>query len=104
MAKQVFNNTTLRCILQENSVIKAHKRLNGNLVKTREGFRFEEEAPDTKPRTRNPKIFNGSFISLVRKEDDSIQFAFKTTKADLDPEKYPSEVYEEINKALQMIQ
>jgi len=103
MAKQVFTDTTLSCTLQENTVIKEHKRLNGNLVKTKEGFRFEEEASEPKRHTRNPKIFNGSFISLVRKEDDSIQFAFKATKADLDPEKFPFEVYQEVIKALKMI-
>lgn len=104
MSKKVFSNTTLACSLQDGSTISDNKCLHGLLTPTTDGFRFEEEVKKlVKPHTRNPKIFDGDFISLVRKEDNSIQFSFKTTKEDFDPENFAFKVYSEVVKAIDKI-
>lgn len=104
MAKKVFSNTTLACSLQDGSVISDNKCLHGLLSPTKDGFRFEEEVKKSKPHTRNPKIYDGSLISLVRKEDNTIQFSFKTTKEDFTPEDFAFKVYQEVSSAIQKIQ
>lgn len=104
MPKKIYSNTTLACSLQENSVISDKKCLHGLLSTTSDGFRFEEEVKAIKPHTRNPKIYDGTLVSLVRKEDNSIQFTFKTTKEDFDPENFPFKVYQELTNAIKMIQ
>ena len=104
MAKKVFTNTTLACSLQDGSVIANNKCLHGLLSPTTDGFRFEEEVRTAKPHTRNPKIFDGELISLVRKEDNSIQFSFKTTKEDFNPEDFAFKVYQEVSNAILRIQ
>lgn len=103
MAKKVFSNTTLACSLQDGSVITENKCLHGLLIPTGDSFRFEEEVKKSKTHTRNPKIYDGDFISLVRKEDNSIQFSFKTTKDDFDPENFAFMVYSEVTKAIEKI-
>lgn len=104
MSKKVFSNTTLACSLQDGSEIKESKCLHGLLTPMGDSFRFEEEVKQqTKPHTRNPKIFDGDFISLVRKEDNTIQFSFKTTKVDFDPENFAFKVYSEVVKAIEKI-
>ena len=104
MAKKVFSNTTLACSLQDGSVITENKCLHGLLIPTGDSFRFEEEVKKSKPHTRNPKIYDGALISLVRKEDNTIQFSFKTTKEDFDPENFAFKVYQEVSNAIQKIQ
>lgn len=104
MAKTIFSNTTLACNLQDGSVITENKCLHGLLTPTGDSFRFEEEVKEkTKPHTRNPKLYDGDFISLVRKEDNSIQFSFKTTKDDFDPKNFAFKVYQEVTKAIEKI-
>lgn len=104
MAKKVYSNTTLACSLQDGSVISDNKCLHGLLSPTKDGFRFEEEVKKNKPRTHNPKLFDGSVISLVRKEDNTIQFTFKTTREDFNPEDFALKVYQEVTLAIQKIQ
>lgn len=104
MAKKVFTNTTLACSLQDGSEIANNRCLHGLLSPTTDGFRFEEEVRTAKPHTRNPKIFDGELISLVRKEDNSIQFSFKTTKEDFNPEDFAFKVYQEVSNAILRIQ
>lgn len=104
MSKKVFTNTTLACSLQDGSVIASNKCLHGLLSPTTDGFRFEEEVRTAKPHTRNPKIFDGELISLVRKEDNSIQFSFKTTKEDFNPVDFAFKVYQEVSNAILRIQ
>lgn len=103
MGKKVFTNITLACSLQDGSVIKVNRCLRGVLAATKQGFRFEEVVKKSKPHTRNPKIYDGDLVSLVRKEDSTVQFAFKATKEDFDPESFPFKVYQEVSSAIQMI-
>lgn len=104
MSKKVFSNTTLACNLQDGSEIKENYCLHGLLTPMGSSFRFEEEIKQpAKPYRRNPKIFDGEFISLVRKEDNSIQFSFKSSKANFDPENFAFNVYSEVVKAINKI-
>lgn len=102
--KTVFKDTTLSCSLQGNSTITPDKCLHGVLAQTSDGFRFEEEVKAAKPHTRNPKIYDGQIVSLVRKEDNSIQFSFKATNDTFDPENFPFLVYQEVSNAIKQIQ
>lgn len=101
--KQEFSNTNLVCSLQPGSEVTTRKRLSGTLLQGKEGFRFEEEASRVKPHTRNPKVFNGKYVSLMRKEDNSLQFAFKAMQPDFDHENFAFMVYQEVANAIKMI-
>lgn len=104
MAKKIISNTTLVFSLQDGSEICDNKCLHGLLTPTESGFRFEEEVKNmVKPHTRNPKLFDGECISLVRKEDNSIQFSFKTTKDDFNKDTFAFKVYSEVVKAIEKI-
>lgn len=102
--KQVFTNTTLTCSLQTDSTVSDKKSLLGVLTTNTVGFRFEEVVKARKPHTRNPKIFDGQFVSLVRKENNTVQFSFKTTREDFDPAVFPHKVCLELINAIKMIQ
>lgn len=103
MGKQVFTNIRLACSLQDGSVIQPNKCFRGLLSSGKGGFHFEEVVKKSKPHTRNPKIYDGDLVSLVRKEDNTVQFSFKATKEDFDPEGFAFKVYQEVSSAIQMI-
>lgn len=99
--KKVYRKVDLTCVFQKDSELKANKCINGVLTPMTDGIRFEETVKvPAKPHTRNPKLFDGMHVSLVRKADNRVQFSFKTLGADFDPNKYADEVYIEISKAL----
>ena len=103
--KKHLTNVDLTCILQKDGELKANRCLHGVLTPMKSGFRFEEEVKvPAKPHTRNPKLFDGNYVSLVRKADDTIQFTFKTIGTDFDRNRYAGEVFIEISNALTNIE
>lgn len=101
--KKIINNINLTCILQKDDEPMTNKCINGVLTFIPDGIRFEEEAKNIKPRTRNPKLYDGRVISLVRKPDNTIQFAFKSLGANFNSKGYARKVFREITNALQVI-
>lgn len=103
MAKEKLTNVTLTLSLQEESKLENKKWIHGMLSQGANSYLFEEEVKVTKPHTRNPKIYDGKLVSLVRREDNTVQFAFKSIKDDFDPENYPFKVYQEVSNAVKQI-
>lgn len=102
--RQHFVNQQIDCYLQEGASVTEKESLVGALTKTAEGFRFEQEARIPRTHTRNPKIFDNKYISLVRRKDKSLKFSFKELAPNADLDKFAYEVYCEIQIALQSIQ
>ena len=64
-----------------------------------EHFTFTETQPwSTK---RNPKVFNGKYISVTRRPDGTLKPNFRPLPANMSVERYAFGVYIELHKALE---
>lgn len=68
MYKQFFRNTMLQLVMQQSEVMNQQMSLAGVLSKEGEGFRFEQAVKCKRPR-RNPKLYEGQYVSLVHRSD-----------------------------------
>ena len=98
--KKTFNNINLICKMQNEVEPSKNHALVGSISRDDTDFIFEEVATPCKPHTRNPKIYDGKHVSLIRKRDNSIQFTFKKMDMDFDHEKFALDVYIEVSNAL----
>ncbi len=109
-------NTDLGCdiktILHSDRKMKAGKSYQGVLKLDQEGtideflsrdphYTFIETLPWSMK--RNPKVFNGKYISVTRRPDGTLRLNFKPLKigADFNLERYAFGVYRELHKALE---
>lgn len=97
--KKVYQNTNLTCIFQKQE-LSANQSLTGDIALTADGIRFIEDVKESKPHTRNPKVYTGELITLVHKPDDTFQFNFKTMKKGFDHSQFAFQVYTELTTAL----
>lgn len=102
MNKKTYTSTNLACVLQHSEEITNDQCLNGVISKTSDGFRFEEAIRKGRP-PRNPKLYDGKHISMVRMANGKYQFHMKTLSDGLDREKLPFAVYTEMTAALQIL-
>lgn len=102
MYKKIYDQTTLACLLQESAEMKPNKCLTGILSQTSEGFRFEETIRKGRA-PRNPKLYDGKFISMVRRQDGRYQIHFKTMDHPIDREHFAFSVYCEVAHALCLV-
>lgn len=88
----------LKTILLDDSIAKLGKVYQGMLKHDKEyHYTFREIAYK-----RNPRIYNGKYITLTLRKDGSPQFNFKAVRldADFNAERYALGVYNEIREAL----
>lgn len=102
MNKKTYTSTNLACVLQHSEEITNDQCLNGVISKTSDGFRFEEAIRKGRP-PRNPKLYDGKHISMVRMANGKYQFHMKTLSDGLDREKLPFAIYTEMTAALQIL-
>lgn len=104
MLKKNYSNINLSCTLQQDNEITTEKCLNGVISKTDEGFRFEEAVRKGRPK-RNPKLFDGNFISMVHMQNGKYQCHMKTICAskELDHQELAFKVYSELLHAFEII-
>lgn len=104
MKKTVYTAIELSCILQQDSEISTDKCLNGVISPTDKGFRFEEAVRKGRPK-RNPKLFDGNYISMVHMQNGKYQCHMKTITAskELDRQELAFKVYSELLNALNII-
>ena len=104
MKKLIFKSIDLTCALQQDSEISASKCLNGVISRTGKGLRFEEAVRKGRS-PRNPKLFDGNFISLVHMQNGRYQCHMKTITAsgDFDRQQLAFEVYSELLTAFNII-
>ena len=111
--KGCYKNTALCCylktVLQNDRVMKAGKDYQGMLrrdVETDE-FLFDEHYTFLETITtitkRNPRVFNGKYITITRRNDGTLRFNFKPIKdwANFNAEEYAIAVGNEILWALE---
>ena len=109
-------NTDLGCdiktILHSDRKMKVGKDYQGVLKLDQEGtideflsrdphYTFIETLPWSMK--RNPKVFNGKYISVTRQDDGTYRLNFKPLKVDdgFSVERYAFGVYRELHKALE---
>ena len=77
----------------------------GVLSPFQDGFRFEEAVKQKRPR-RNPKLYEGQYVSLVHRHDDKYACTLKhiaTGSKDFDHHTVAFRIYLELIDALQII-
>ena len=82
MNKITFSNTTLTCTFQKSDELLESQCLIGVFSKTPKGFRFEEAIRKSRP-PRNPKLYDGKFISMVKMQNGRYQLHLKTMLCNL---------------------
>ena len=106
MYKQTINNISLQLVMQQPQVvINPSMSHAGVLSKEGEGFRFEEAVKQKRPR-RNPKLYEGDYVSLVHRSDGKYACTLKhiaTPDEDFDHHNVAFRIYLELIDALQII-
>jgi len=103
MKKLTFPKTDLACVMQQVEVINPNECHTGLLSQNEDGtFRFEEAIRKGRP-PRNPKLFDGQYISMVRMQNGKYQMHLKTMSETIDREKFAFGVYSEITNALKIL-
>lgn len=105
--KNKMNKNTDLCMdiktfLQSDKRTKLGKEYQGVLTRiTSETYTFVETLPWMKK--RNPRVFNGKYISITRRKDGTLRPNFKPMpklNGYMGAEKYAFEVYRELHEAL----
>lgn len=102
MNKKTYTSTNLACVLQHSEDITNDQCLNGVISKTSDGFRFEEAIRKGRP-PRNPKLYDGKFISMVKKQNGRYQCHLKTMGEHFDRKNFAFAVYSELTAAMAIL-
>ncbi len=92
----------LKTVLRTDFIAGFDKQYPGMLTRDKEDrFSFVETLPPTASR-KNPRLFNGKYVTLTRWNDGTLHFFFKKMKADADftVDGYALAVCNEIRQAL----
>lgn len=105
MLKKTYSNIDLTCSLQQTEGLENDQCLSGVISKTQDGFRFEESVKGHRDK-RNPKLFDGSYCSLVHMANGKYQIHMKTINASVvkDPNDFAFKVYSELLNAFKVIE
>ena len=103
MKKVTFPKIDLNCILQKADNITKDKCLNGIISRQGNGkFRFEETIRKGRA-PRNPKLFDGNYVSMVRKQNGKYQFYMKTLADNFNRDNLAYSIYAEVSAAIQIL-
>ena len=102
MNKKTYTSTNLACLLQHSEEITNDQCLNGVISKTSDGFRFEEAIRKGRP-PRNPKLYDGKFISMVKMQNGRYQCHLKTMDEHFDRKNFAFAVYSELTAAMAIL-
>ena len=103
MKKVTFPKIDLNCILQKADNITKDKCLNGIISRQGNGkFRFEETIRKGRA-PHAPKLFDGKYVSMIRKQNGRYQFYMKTLADDFNRDSLAYAIYAEVTKAIQFI-
>ncbi len=104
MKKKIIKNTTLTVVLQNTVEFSENQCLVGvfSLDTTKKEALFEEEIRKGRA-PRNPKLYDGKFISLVRMQNGKYQCHLKTFNpcSSGDAKALATEIYHEMINAFQ---
>ena len=105
MFKQTINNINLQLVMQQQEVFNQPMSHAGVLSMNQDGFRFEEAVKQKRPR-RNPKLYEGDYVSLVHRSDGKYACTLKYIRdkeKDFDHNTVAFRIYLELIDALQII-
>ena len=103
MKKKTYSNVNLTCAFQQAENLENNQCLNGVFSKTNNGFLFEEAIRKGRP-PRNPKLFDGKYISMVKMQNGRYQCHIKTfDPKEMDRKQTAYDIYTEIAKAFCII-
>ena len=102
MNKKTYTSTNLACVLQHSEEITNDQCLNGVISQTSDGFRFEEAIRKGRP-PRNPKLYDGKFISMVKMQNGRYQCHLKTMDEHFDRKNFAFAVYSELTAAMAIL-
>lgn len=104
MIKETFPNTELTCVSQESEMNNEQCR-TGILSMREDGTFFFEESVRKSQISRNPKLFDGNFISLVRRKDGCYQIHLKAVCVDhkSNAKKLAKGISKEIAQAVEVV-
>ena len=104
MTNITINNTNLTCTLQQDNEISQNKCYTGIFSKRGDLLKFEEAIRKGRA-PRNPKLFDGKYITLVRKTNGKYQIHAKALR--IEPDFNPSAIafgyFQEVSSALKFI-
>jgi len=104
MKKVNYQQVDLTCMFQQVSDIKKDQCLIGVISRKTGGqFKFEETIRKGR-KPRNPKLFDGNLISMVRMSNGKYQFHMKTLPNEFDRNQLPFAVYSEVVEALKILE
>ena len=105
MYKQTVNNINIQLVMQQAQVFNLSMSHAGVLSMNPDGFRFEEAVKQQRPR-RNPKLYEGQYVSLVHRSDGKYACSLKCISPhdkDFDHNMVAFRIYLELIDALQII-
>ena len=103
MKKKTYSNVNLTCAFQQAENLENNQCLNGVFSKTNKGFLFEEAIRKGRP-PRNPKLFDGKYISMVKRQNGRYQCHIKTfDPKEMDRKQTAYDIYTEIAQAFCII-
>ena len=105
MYKKNFSNVSLKVVMQQPEVTNQPMCLAGVLSKNGDECLFEQSVKQKRPR-RNPKLYEGRYVSLVHRSDDKYSCTLKciTPKnPHFDHHDVAFRIYLELIDALQII-
>lgn len=104
MTNIIINNTNLTCTLQQDNEISQNKCYTGIFSKRGNLLKFEEAIRKGRA-PRNPKLFDGKYITLVRKTNGKYQIHAKALRleTDFNPSAIAFGYFQEVSSALKFI-
>ena len=105
MYKQTVNNINIQLVMQQAQVFNLSMSHAGVLSMNPDGFRFEAAVKQKRPR-RNPKLYEGQYVSLVHRSDGKYACSLKCISPhdkDFDHNTVAFRIYLELIDALQII-
>ena len=105
MYKQTISNISLQLVMQHSETFIRPMSHAGVLSKNEDGFRFEEAVKQKRPR-RNPKLYEGKYVSLVHRHDGKYACSLKCIRGNdknFDHHTMAFRIYLELIDALQII-
>ena len=94
----------LKTVMQSDAILIEGQCYNGILTRDGESHSRCEEATRKGSPPRNPKLFDGKYVSMVRMQNGRYQLHLKTMDtADFDRDSFAFGVYSEITNALRII-
>ncbi len=104
MTKNNFLCIDLKTVMLKDALPQKGKCYTGVLSRIdEEHYRFEESIRRTRA-ARNPKLYDGDYISMTRRTNGKYQLYLKAMEpTTIDPTKYAFDVYGEIIAALKIM-